>query len=129
MEKNCKHPIENIMSEALQNLKSIVDISTVVGDAIKTPNGATIVPISKVTLGYIGGGGEYVETKPKKADLPFASGSGAGLNVHPIGFLIEENNSIRYVQTNTTDSLNKIVNIVCDILHKVDNRKGSSDEN
>jgi len=127
MEKNCKHPIENIMSEALQNLKNIVDISTVVGDAIKTPNGTTIVPISKVTLGYIGGGGEYIETKPKKADLPFASGSGAGLNVQPIGFLIEENDEIRYVQTNTTDNLNKLIEITCDILKKIKD-KGFNNE-
>lgn len=127
MEKNCKHPIENIMSEALQNLKNIVDISTVVGDAIKTPNGTTIVPISKVTLGYIGGGGEYIETKPKRADLPFASGSGAGLNVQPIGFLIEENDEIRYVQTNTTDNLNKLIEITCDILKKIKD-KGFNNE-
>ena len=128
MEKNCKHPIENIMSEALQNLKNIVDISTVVGDAIKTPNGTTIVPISKVTLGYIGGGGEYVETKPKRADLPFASGSGAGLNVQPIGFLIEENDEIRYVQTNTTDNLNRLINITCDLLKKIKDKGLKNEE-
>lgn len=128
MEKNCKHPIENIMSEALQNLKNIVDISTVVGDAIKTPNGTTIVPISKVTLGYIGGGGEYVETRQKKADLPFASGSGAGLNVQPIGFLIEENDEIRYVQTNTTDNLNRLINITSDILKKIKDKGFNNEE-
>lgn len=128
MEKNCKHPIENIMSEALQNLKNIVDISTVVGNAIKTPNGTTIVPISKVTLGYVGGGGEFIETKPKKADLPFASGSGAGLNVQPIGFLIEENDTIRYVPTNTVDSITALINVTCDLLKKIKDKGVKNEE-
>ncbi len=115
-ENEYKHPIENILSEALQNLKSIVDIGTVVGDVIKTPSGATIIPISKVMLGYVGGGGEYTETKPKQSRPPFATGSGAGLSVQPIGFLIEENDVIRYVQTNTTESISKFINVTSDVL-------------
>ena len=107
-ENEYKHPIENILSEALSNLKNIVDIGTVVG--------ATIIPISKIMLGYVGGGGEYSETKPKQTRAPFATGSGAGLSVQPIGFLIEENGVVRYIQTNTTDSLSKLVNVTSDVL-------------
>ena len=123
MEKNYKHPIEGVVKDTLENLKNIIDISTVVGDAIKTPNGSTIIPISKVTLGYVGGGGEYNNQKIKRITPPFATGSGAGMSVMPIGFLIEDNDSVRYVQTNTTDNLNKIIGLVNDILHKINKEK------
>lgn len=111
-----KHPVENILRDALDNLKNIVDIGTVVGDVIKTPNGATIIPISKIMLGYVGGGGEYTETKPKQSRAPFATGSGAGLTVHPIGFLIEENDQIRYVKTDR-DDMSQVLKMANDFLH------------
>lgn len=65
MENNC-HPIENVLNEALNNLKNIIDINTVVGDAIKTDSGVVIIPISKVSLGYVGGGSEMTNETVRK---------------------------------------------------------------
>lgn len=111
MEKKYTHPIENVIEDTLANLKSIVDISTVVGDAIKTPDGNTIIPVSKVILGYVGGGGEYKDAKSTKINPPFATGSGAGVSVIPIGFLIENNGEIKYVPTECSDNLTKVLDV------------------
>ena len=88
------HPIESIMGTTMENLREMVDVNTVVGDAVQTPDGSTIIPISKVSFGFVAGGGEY-ETSPKPQPpalssgvLPFAGGTGAGVSVCPLGFLI-----------------------------------------
>ena len=88
------HPIESIMGTTMENLREMVDVNTVVGDAVQTPDGSTIIPISKVSFGFVAGGGED-ETSPKPQPpalssgvLPFAGGTGAGVSVCPLGFLI-----------------------------------------
>ncbi|MGN1227479.1 MAG: GerW family sporulation protein, partial [Christensenellales bacterium] len=70
--------------------------------------------ISKVTVGYLGGGGEYYDTKVKKVDHPFALGSGAGMCIKPIGFIVEEKGIIRYIETESNNAFEKVVNIITD---------------
>ena len=85
-----KHPIERLMSSTLVRLRELADTDTVVGSPMTTPDGAVIVPVSKVSMGFLGGGGEY-DTIKKKDDQSFAAGSGAGVSVLPIGFLVGKN--------------------------------------
>lgn len=115
MENNC-HPIENVLSDTLLNLKKIVDINTVVGETITTANGTVIIPISKVCVGYVGGGGE-LSTKPvKKGEYPFATGAGAGVNIVPIGFLIQEKEETRFVQTNIGEGVEKFMTALSNLM-------------
>jgi len=84
------HPIENIMQTAMTEIKEMVDVNTIVGDAVVTPDGSTVIPISKVCFGFVAGGGEYSEGRPHDDEhqIPFAGGSGAGVSISPVGFLI-----------------------------------------
>lgn len=116
METNQKHPIEEVIADTLKNIKNIVEIDTIVGNPVKTENENIIIPISKVTIGYLGGGGEYYDTKVKKVDHPFALGSGAGMSISPIGFIVEENGVVRYIETEKIASFEKIVNIISDAI-------------
>ena len=116
---NNYHPIENVLNETLANLKNIVDINTVVGEAITTPNGTIVIPISKISLGYVGGGGELSTTPVKKGEYPFATGTGAGVNITPIGFLIQDKHDTRFVQTSVGEGMDKFVTALSNIIQKI----------
>ena len=90
-----KHPIENIMTTTMENIRDMVDVNTVVGEPVPTPDGSTVIPVSRVSFGFASGGGEYA-CKDKSAaspalGMPFAGGSGAGVTVQPVGFLVLDN--------------------------------------
>ncbi len=81
-------PIGNLMQTTLENMKDMVDVNTVIGEPIPTMDGSTVIPVSKVTFGFVAGGGEYDQNKLPDSSLPFAGGSGAGVSVQPVGFLV-----------------------------------------
>ena len=85
-----KHPIETLMTTTLENIREMVDVNTVVGEPVPTPDGSTVIPVSRVSFGFASGGGEYGSRRPAQpaSELPFAGGSGAGVTVQPVGFLI-----------------------------------------
>lgn len=75
-----KHPIESLMGTSMESIREMVDVNTVIGDAVQTQDGSTIIPISKVSFGFVAGGGEYAGMQTQ-SDLPFAGGAGAGVSV------------------------------------------------
>ena len=108
--KENQEQISNSISETLKQVKEIVNTSTIVGNEIKTNSGVSIIPISKVVVGYIGGGGEYFDIKVKKTDKPFASGCGTGAYIMPIGFIIiQENGSVKYVEADKELNLQSVM--------------------
>ena len=80
-----QHPISHVMQTALENIKDMIDVNTVIGDPVVTGSGGTVIPVSKVSFGFVAGGGEYTQ---KNDDKPFAGGSGAGVSLQPVGFLV-----------------------------------------
>lgn len=100
-EENVKqNKIERIMSATLKNVKSMIDVNTIVGDPINTIEGRTIIPISTVTIGFLTGGGEYGDVKILKENecLPFSGGSGAVVSIKPSGFLIDNGSGVKVVE-------------------------------
>ncbi len=81
------HPISGVMQTALENIKDMIDVNTVVGEPMVTGSGSTVIPVSKVSFGFVAGGGEYILPQPD-ATRPFAGGSGAGVSLQPVGFLV-----------------------------------------
>ena len=89
------HPIGGLMQTTLENMKEMVDVNTVIGEPIETSGGATVIPVSKVSFGFVAGGGEYdLKTLPGTEDMPFAGGSGAGVSVQPVGFLVVQDGGV-----------------------------------
>ena len=78
-----EHPIESLMSTSMESIREMVDVNTVVGDPVATQDGSTIIPISRVSFGFVAGGGEYSGgiAQPQPESLPFAGGAGAGVSV------------------------------------------------
>ena len=108
-----KKPIENVLEETLRNLRAIIDVDCIVGQTI-TKEGFSIIPISKVSLGFVSGGGEYNDKKNKKANFcyPFAGGSGGGCNLTPIGFLIIKSGNVEFVKVTHENNVEKVIDLV-----------------
>lgn len=114
------HPIERIMDNALVKIRSFVDADTVVGTPVTTSDGTSIIPISKVSMGFLTGGGEYNDlSSEQKSDYPFAGGSGAGVSVQPVGFLVSDGKSIKLVNLSDKNPLEKLMDVTPEILDAI----------
>lgn len=94
------HPIEGLMKTAMESIKEMVEVNTVVGDAVEAPDGTVIIPISRVACGFAAGGSEFNPVATEKSEaskLPFGGGSGAGVSVQPVGFLVVGNGQVRLI--------------------------------
>lgn len=122
-----EHPIGSMMQATMENLKQMVDVNTVVGDAVQTAQGATIIPVSKVCFGFAAGGGEYGKDEKGRlkapvqpeADLPFAGGSGAGVSVQPVGFLVVDHGSVRMLSAQCATVGDKVVELIPQVVEEI----------
>ncbi len=114
------HPIERIMDNAFVKIRNFIDADTVIGTPVVATDGMTIIPVSKVSMGFLTGGGEYSDlSSEQKYDYPFAGGSGAGVSVQPIGFLVSDGKSIKLVNIGDKNPLEKLMDIAPDIVDAV----------
>ncbi len=121
-QENQAHPIEGLMKTAMQSIREMVDVNTVVGDAVETNEGSIIIPISQVACGFAAGGGEYeVESSSGDQELPFAGGSGAGVSVKPVGFLVVRMNDVRLISVTGNPLAERVVDLAPQIFDKIEN--------
>lgn len=132
-EKMAGHPIESIMETTMENLKEMIDVNTIVGDAVETSNGTVIIPISRVSFGFVAGGGEYKEEpKLRRNDrtaaenmgqeqypFPFAGGTGAGVSVNPIAFLVVGKDKVKLLPVNFNTTVDRMVELVPQIVEEI----------
>lgn len=115
-----EHPIGSLMQTTLENIKDMVDVNTVIGEPIPAAGGATIIPVSKVSFGFLSGGGEYDSAKlPANMNLPFAGGSGAGVSVQPVGFLVVNEESVRVLPAQWTGALDRAFNAAPQLMEDI----------
>ena len=107
-----EHPIGKLMQTTLENIRDMVDVNTVIGDPVEASGGATIIPISKVSFGYVTAGGDLSTQEKAKhssepVDFPFAGGSGAGVSVQPVGFLVITMDGVRLLPAQNKTALER----------------------
>lgn len=108
-----KHPIESLMGTSMESIREMVDVNTVVGEPVQTQDGSTIIPVSKVSFGFVAGGGEYAMAQTQqKEDMPFAGGAGAGVSVQPVGFLVCSQNGVRLLSASCASPMERFVEIL-----------------
>ena len=109
-----KHPIESLMGTSMENIKDMGDVNPVVGDPVMAQDGSTIIPISRVSFGFVAGGGEYALTGAQTGayGLPFAGGAGAGISIHPMGFLVCSANGVRLLSANCASPMERMVEMI-----------------
>jgi len=120
------HPIENIMQTAMSEIKEMVDVNTIVGDPVISTDGATIIPITKVSFGFVAGGGEYGDTgKTNGADSgqapphPFAGGASSGVSICPVGFLVVDENNIQLMPVSGRTMVEHLIEAVPEFIVEI----------
>lgn len=114
------HPIETLMKTAMESIKEMVDVNTVVGDPVETPDGMVIVPVSRVTCGFAAGGGEYdTRITEGPGGLPFGGGSGAGVSVQPVGFLVVGHNQVRLLPVDSNAAVDRLIDLAPQVLNQI----------
>ncbi len=104
----------------MESIRDMVDVNTVIGDPVATQDGSTIIPISKVSFGFVSGGGEYAcGGVQAAASLPFAGGAGAGVTVNPMGFLVCTPTGVRMLSASCASPVEKLVEMVPQALEMI----------
>lgn len=112
------HPIQGLMKTALENLKEMIDVNTIVGDAVETPDGSVILPVSKVTFGFAAGGSEFERTNA--SHMPFGGGSGGGISIQPVAFLVVNGQGMRLLSMdNNTHLYERVLDLAPQVLDKI----------
>ena len=113
--------LPNMLENTIAKIREMVDVNSVVGDPITTADGVTIIPISKVSVGFGGGGSDFVSKNVNRQDNPIGGGAGGGVKVTPIAFLIVKDGNVRMLPVaapaNTT--ADRLVEMVPDVLDKI----------
>ncbi|MCZ8520587.1 MULTISPECIES: GerW family sporulation protein [Paenibacillus] len=137
-----EHPIQGLMKTAMENIKEMVDVNTIVGDPVETPDGSVIMPISKVGFGFAAGGSEFVtadephapgitrhEAHNASVSLPFGGGSGGGVSITPIAFLVVGKQGVKIVPLdNQTHLLERLIDSAPQVVDRIQSmmKNGSS---
>lgn len=140
-----EHPIQGLMQTAMENIKEMVDVNTIVGDPVQTPDGSVIMPISKVGFGFVAGGSDIRMNDEEKQSgtttdmhnasvaLPFGGGSGGGVSITPIAFLVVGTQGVKIVPLdNQTHLMERVIDSAPKVFDKIQNMinkqsSGSSD--
>jgi len=124
-----EHPIEGLMSAAMISIQDMIDVNTIIGDPIEA-NNIVIIPISKLAFGFAAGGSEFSEetideyTKKEREEtvqykLPFGGGSGAGVSINPVAFIVIQEKNVKLLPVNHSSAIDKLLDYVPDLFDKV----------
>lgn len=115
-----KNPISELMESTMENVRNILKVDTVVGDPIITPDGITLVPVSKISVGFGGGGLEFGKKSGERS--PYGGGNATGVKIDPIGFLVIKDGSVRMlsIQPAATTTVDRVIEMVPQVIDRVD---------
>lgn len=133
-----EHPIQGLMKTAMESISGMVDVNTVVGEAVETPDGTVIIPISRVSFGFAAGGGQYQlgrqeeakapKSQPGDNEVPFGGGAGAGVTVQPVGFLVVSKGSVRLMPVNGTALYDRLIDVIPALIERIKAIFGEEEE-
>ena len=135
-----QHPIEGLMVTAMNSIQDMIDVNTIIGEPIETSNNVIIIPISKVGFGFAAGGSEFKGetideyTKRDKEEaiqyrLPFGGGSGAGVSISPVAFLIVQQNTVKLLPIEHGSCVDRLLDYVPDLMDKLNSYLNKSMQN
>ena len=114
-----EHPIQGLMNVTMEKIHQMVDSNTIIGKPITTDDGTTILPVSKVSFGFASGGTDFDGKNAANKDL-FGGGSGAGVNIQPVAFLVVKDGCVRTIQlTDGSSSIDRAINMLPELVDKL----------
>ena len=113
-----EHPIQNLMNVTMDKIRQMVDSNTIVGEPITTPDGVTLIPVSRLSYGFGCGGGDYGKTGQS-----FGGGSGAGVKIDPVAFLVIKDGVTRVmpVALPPISTVDRVIDLVPEVMDRVEN--------
>ena len=136
------HPIESLMKTTMESIKEMVDVNTIVGDPVETPEGTVIIPISRVSFGFASGGGDFVndvdhrnqgsgeDIAKKEEKFPFAGGTGAGVSVQPVAFMVVGKGQMKLMPVDQrANMIDNLINMTPKVLNGLQNMVSGSKKN
>ena len=131
--ENKQNQIEDLMSSAIEKIKNIVDVTSVVGTPFETNEGTLIIPLTKISIGFVAGGGEYGIDKLNLKQLhkyPLSGGSGAGVCVHPVGLLTVDNGNCKLIRVDEKSAYDKLIETIPVVVQSITSmfKKDKKDE-
>ena len=135
-----EHPIEGLMLTAMNSIKDMIDVDTIIGEPIQASNEITIIPISKVSFGFAAGGSEFkgetidVYKKQEKDEqiqyrLPFGGGAGAGASLSPVAFIVVNKDIVKLLPVNHSTTMDKLLDYIPDLFEKISKMANKSMQN
>ena len=117
---NKENKLESLVNVSLEKIRSLIDVNCVIGSAISMPDGTSIIPVSKVSVGFVSGGGEYSDLNSKRnsADFPMAGGTGGGFTVSPIGFFVADKNKFKLIRADKSTAYMGLIKSGTEVLKK-----------
>ncbi len=131
-----EHPINELMEKAMENIKKMVEVNTIIGEAVETPNGTVIIPVTKVSCGFAAGGTQgdplnnsntpaVLNEPPEANNQTFGGGSGGGVMVQPVGFLVIHDDDVRFQVVDHTAIFDRLLDQVPEFIKQIKCKKGS----
>ena len=112
-----EHPIQGLMDTTLEKIRNMVDVNTIIGDQIVAADGTVIIPVSKVSLGFASGGSDLPNKSEKEL---FGGGSGAGVTINPIAFIVVSNGNVKLLQIKQSTSVaDNAISLVPELIDKI----------
>ncbi|MEA4882194.1 MAG: GerW family sporulation protein [Clostridia bacterium] len=130
------HPIDGLMKTTLDSIAQMVDVNTILGDPVETPDGNVIMPVSRVTFGFAAGGTD-LDSEPRReqptaqagseaGSAQFGGGGGAGISLQPVGFLVVGNSQVRFLPVSGDAVFDRLLDVVPDLIAKMTSGNGKS---
>lgn len=116
-----EQPVENLMRSTMENLRDMIDANTVIGEPIETKDGSMIIPVSKLSFGFVSAGSEFnsASNNSDKDSLPFGGGSGSGVSLKPISFLVIKDDMVRLMSIEHETTYDKIADNIPQVLDMI----------
>lgn len=119
-----EHPIEGLMKSALESITQMIDVNTILGDAVETSDGHVIMPVSRVSLGFAAGGTEWEgktdkDQQKQQQQFPFGGGSGAGISLNPMGFLVVGTGGVRFLPVSSDAVFDRMLDVVPELITRL----------
>ncbi len=125
--ENNQNYLDELINSSIEKIKNLAETNTIIGDPIVSPTGKIIIPVSKVSVGFVVGGGQYNSVN-KKLPYPLAGGSGGGLSVSPIGFIVEDDGGIKFIDVENKTAYQTILNLANTLINKLDKKVNENEK-
>ena len=114
-----EHPIQGLMNVTMDKIRQMADSNTIIGKPIKTDDGTTILPVSRISFGFASVGTDFDGKNAANKDL-FGGGSGAGVNIQPVAFLVVKDGCVRTIQlSDTSNTIDRALTMLPELVEKV----------